>query len=189
MSTRASKSKFVPKHIIESDFAKDYQNGMSKQEIARKYCIAITTVYRYASNLDIRRNSALKQISNRKVSELDKDEIYRMYTLTKTSVVSLAKKLNVDKDELKKFIDENGLHRSKGKLAPKLTAEEMKMGYRICKECGKKFYIEYSEYWGWKINDGSRIKIVCSYHCMRAIEKRKRKTRLDIYGENAEYTI
>ena len=157
MDPKATKSKFVPKHILESDFAKDYQSGMSKQEIAKKYCITATTVYRYASNLNIRRNSAIKHASNRKVTESKKDETCRS--------------------------------KGKGKTARKLTAEEKRMGYRMCKGCGEPFYVEYAEYWGWKVNYKSELRLVCSYTCMRAAEKRKRKTRLDIYGENAEYAF
>ena len=105
----------LPERILQSDFIKDYESGMSKQELATKYDIAPTTVYGYASKLGIKRNKAIKEKGEQTTVELTKDLVYAKYTITDEKIDVVAKELGVTKFELHDFIAKNGLRRASKK--------------------------------------------------------------------------
>ena len=102
----------LPERIMQSDFVKDYESGMSKHELATKYDIAPTTVYGYASKLGIKRNKAIKVKEEQTTVELTKDLVYAKYTITDDKIEVVAKELGVTKFELHDFIAKNGLRRA-----------------------------------------------------------------------------
>lgn len=46
-------------------------------------------------------------------------------------------------------------------------------GDKICPECGKPFFVQYSDLWTYKRREGPRLKFFCSYTCVRAYDKKK----------------
>lgn len=105
----------LPERILQSDFIKDYESGMSKQGLATKYDIAPTTVYGYASKLGIKRKSKGKGKEEQVAIELKKDFVREIYTLTDRSLDDVAEELGVTKFELHDFIAKNGLRRASKK--------------------------------------------------------------------------
>lgn len=101
----------VPERILHSDFIKDYESGMGKQELATKYDIAPSTVYGYASKLGIKRNQAKAHKEEQTTVELTKDLVWLKYTTTDEKIEVVAKELGVTKFELHDFIAKNGLRR------------------------------------------------------------------------------
>lgn len=108
-------SALVPERILHSDFINDYENGMSKQQLATKYDIGDNTVYVYASKLGIKRNKAIKEKAEETTIELNKDLVYSKYTITDDKIEDVAEELGVTKFELHDFIAKNGLRRASKK--------------------------------------------------------------------------
>lgn len=44
-----------------------------------------------------------------------------------------------------------------------------------CRVCGKRFYVPDADDWGWILPDNKTL--VCSYHCMRDVEKGRKQNR------------
>lgn len=101
----------VPERILQSDFIKDYEDGMSKQQLADKYDIAPSTVYGYASKLGIKRKQVEVENNKQTTVELTKDLVYEKYTITDEKIEVVAKDLGVTKFALHDFIAKNGLRR------------------------------------------------------------------------------
>lgn len=101
----------VPERILQSDFIKDYEDGMSKQQLADKYDIAPSTVYGYASKLGTKRKQAKTEKEEQTTVELTRGLVRQEYTLTSKSLEDVAKELGVTKFELHDFIAKNGLRR------------------------------------------------------------------------------
>lgn len=107
----AKKESNVPERILQSNFINDYENGMSKQQLATKYDIAPSTVYGYASKLGIKRKQVETEKDKETTVELNKDLVYSKYTITDNKIEDVAEELGVTKFELHDYIAKNGLRR------------------------------------------------------------------------------